>query len=270
METFTRRLSAHFPDKIKNIEILRQNGKYLPGYEIGEMLETTDLVVNDVKRFGKFIAFYMPGGYMLCHNAMSGYWDSREEPWTFDYVEGKREAKADDVRVEIELLKNGTLRFHDARLFGSLRFRKSSCTPLDVRSRQDLGPDALCTPMSGWPDSSFTKDDLWNACVKRPQKTIKELLTDQRVVAGIGNIYSSEILWHACIDPRDLAGTLSSVDVGKIVEETQRVLQQALELDLRYDKYLMVYRQKECVCGEPIVNVKIAGRSTYFCENCQE
>lgn len=245
--------------EIETIIVHRQNGKYLPGKEKEQLLFDN---INGLRRRGKFMVFETMKGLLVCHNAMSGYWDTADNPWTFDYVEGKRETTEKDMRVSLHLSDGTALCFHDARLFGSLRFYPGAREEREVRSLRDLGPDAL--------GEDWFPSTLIEACQSRESKTIKEVLMDQEAVAGIGNIYAAEALFKAKIRPDRKSMSLSADEFGELHHCCRYVMRAALDRELNYDG-LLVYRRKDCaVCGGPISKIEIAKRGTYFCPNCQK
>jgi formamidopyrimidine-DNA glycosylase len=109
---------------IRSIHVIRSNGKYLNVRRAGSEFTqygAGHLDVIDVYRMGKRVVFDLASGaYIVIHNAMTGYLDWAHEPWTFDYVEGKRKVAATDIRVQFHFSDGKILRFHDARLFGSV------------------------------------------------------------------------------------------------------------------------------------------------------
>jgi formamidopyrimidine-DNA glycosylase len=121
---------------------------------------------------------------------------------------------------------------------------------------------------------------------KKKKAPIGIILMDQNLMAGIGNIYRSEILYDAGILPTRQAADLSSEERKKIYNSIKKVLKQAIKLrgtsdsDYRdtagapgnFQRILRVYRQekKKCQkCGTIIVRQKLGGRSVFFCEKCQ-
>lgn len=115
---------------------------------------------------------------------------------------------------------------------------------------------------------------------------IKQVLMDQKVIAGIGNIYSDEILWEAKIHPLKDVSKLSNNELHKIYKALKKILLKAIKLggesisDFRrisgergyFDKERKVYRREgeNCKrCGIKIKKNKLGGRSTYFCPKCQ-
>jgi formamidopyrimidine-DNA glycosylase len=271
-------MASYLNSRVSGTRILKaqvHRGRYLPEEQTNDL---EDHLIISVNRRGKYLIFQLDVGFLVCHNAMSGFWDLEEEPWTFDYVEGKRTATEKDVRVSIKICKNGSLaletsriRFHDSRLFGSLQYWSQAKTYRDVKPLRDLGPDAVLTSRQ----LANERHDLWTLsefagiCAEE-SRSIKEVLMDQRVVAGIGNIYSTEALWQSKIDPRRSGSEISVDELARLHLAVVNILYRSINGGIDYKNFLRVYRQKKCECGQTILNEKICGRSTYFCENCQK
>jgi formamidopyrimidine-DNA glycosylase len=240
--------------------------KFLPCDEYNDVIGQA---IVDVYRRGKFIIFMTSSGAILAHNAMSGYWDMTEEPWTFDYVEGKREATDSDVRVTFKLemgLEERSLRYHDARMFGSIRYMDP--TQLAVKLSK-LGPEADHT-MSLYEPVQVLTTEHFNALCTGHYKSVKELLMNQDKIAGVGNIYASETCWFAGVDPHRTSDSLTATERNRVFLGIRSVLRQALERRLDYGG-LKVYRRTQCEnCKSPISTNKIKGRSTYWCARCQD
>lgn len=128
-----------------------------------------------------------------------------------------------------------------------------------------LGPDAA--------DPSWTAEQLGEALATR-RGPIKPALLDQKLVAGLGNIYAAESLWRARIDPRASSRELEPRRVKKLRQAIAKVLERAtgsrytaadrVKLDV-YDREGKPCRR----CRTPIERIVQAGRSTYFCPVCQ-
>jgi formamidopyrimidine-DNA glycosylase len=135
-----------------------------------------------------------------------------------------------------------------------------------------LGPDAL--------DPGLTARRLADALSSR-RIPIKVALLDQRVVAGVGNIYASEALWRSKIDPRRPANRLSAPELSSLLRAVRATLTAALERQRRYygssagdeadDRFAVYDREGEPCrrCRSPIKRITQAARSTYFCPFCQ-
>jgi formamidopyrimidine-DNA glycosylase len=123
--------------------------------------------------------------------------------------------------------------------------------------------------------------------LSRSKRPLKEFLLDQTRVAGIGNIYSCESLWHARLDPRRRANTLKPQEARRLHKAIVSVLARALECCLHpapdfrnpewwfegLEQILRAYGREgqPCRrCGEPIRRIEQGGRSTYCCGRCQK
>jgi formamidopyrimidine-DNA glycosylase len=254
----------------------RAAAKYLPPDEAAAVVGQT---IRGVFRRGKFIVFMLERGALLCHNAMSGYWDSSDSPWTFDYVEGKRDPGEGDVRVQLMVGRlfpdaEGNnwagrpygLRFHDARMFGSLRY----VSPEDLAAKLSaLGPDAYRTAHLYEPNAVMD-EDRFVAAFGKSRHAIKAALMEQDRMAGVGNIYASEACWVAGIDPRRACRDLTKEDLQALFAAVHVALRGALLRKLDYGG-LKIYRRKECPqCKTAVVAEDLKGRKTFWCPTCQK
>ncbi|MBI4375997.1 MAG: bifunctional DNA-formamidopyrimidine glycosylase/DNA-(apurinic or apyrimidinic site) lyase [Elusimicrobia bacterium] len=166
------------------------------------------------------------------------------------------------------MLQGEILGFHDARRFGRV-----GC-PLP-----ELGPEPL--------DSCFDPAYLHKALHDR-KAPIKALLMDQRIVAGIGNIYATESLFQAGIKPRRPAGRLSKPEMARLVKAIKTVLRRAVKLGGstledaayldplgrpgRFQKRVSVYGRSVGACGHALKATRkpISGRTSLFCPICQK
>lgn len=205
-----------------------------------------------VTRRGKYLVFKLRRGKasftLLGHLGMSGdmYVAPREQP----------EPKHAAVVLSLGREK---LIYEDTRYFG--RFT------LDTRPLEYLGPEPLGTDFEL---EAFAK------ALRRSSQAIKVKLLDQCLVAGLGNIYASEALFHARIHPRVPARKLSDEQIARLWKAIPKVLRHAIRHGTtRGDGYigrLAVYdrRGKPCrVCKTAIRRIVQGARSTYFCAKCQ-
>lgn len=107
--------------------------------------------------------------------------------------------------------------------------------------------------------------------------TIKSALMNQEALAGIGNIYSDEILFHARVHPKRPVGKLDDKTLRTIYRQMHKVLPKAIECKVQPEKfpksYLLPHRHPDehCPrCGEPLKTLKVSGRTAWICENCQQ
>jgi formamidopyrimidine-DNA glycosylase len=187
---------------------------------------------------------------------------------------GDRSALPPYARGCFELESGEQLLYVDIRTLGKMGVLPAAQWNARVEL---LGPEPL--------DRSFTAEQLAQR-LRVTRRRIKEVLLDQRVVAGIGNIYASEALFRAGIHPRARANRLSRPAVRRLHAAIRDVLREALRFKgttvLNYanadgesgvfQERLRVYDRADesCPrCGRPVRRIVQAQRSTYFCVNCQ-
>jgi formamidopyrimidine-DNA glycosylase len=196
--------------------------------------------------------------YVVTHNAMTGYFDWEHEPWTFDYVEGKRSSTPSDVRVLLTFESGRVLRFHDVRLFGRMDYSES--LPSGV------GPELMRTPnmMPGLRVITLRQF----ATLLESNWPVKSLLMQQSFVAGLGNIYANEGCHLAGLDPRTRACEVRPHLVPVLLEALRCVVSHSIPT-VRYD-WLNVYRRTRCgTCDRQVTRINLKGRATFICEGCQ-
>jgi formamidopyrimidine-DNA glycosylase len=220
-----------------------------------------------VERRAKYLLFQLSGNFtLLGHLGMSGSYVLRSQ--------GTQRQNHDHVIFELD--DGRELVYHDPRRFGLLLAVKSH----DVQNHpllQHLGVE----PLSNAFNAGYLADAL-----KRRKGAIKNVLMDQKLVVGVGNIYASEALFHCGIDPQIPASSCLE-HTHEIVESVQTVLQAAIESGgstLRnyatasgdtgyFQHHFAVYGKEgeECIiCSQKIRKILQAGRSTFFCQSCQK
>jgi formamidopyrimidine-DNA glycosylase len=219
--------------------------------------------VRGVERRGKYLVLQLSDGCLVMHFRLDGQLLWFESQKTTGHV---------DVAFE---MKHGTLGFVDQRHFGRVQW---VATPEAIAAIAAMGVDPL--------SKEFTAARL-AGLLAGSRRPLKLFLLDQGKIAGIGNIYSNEAMWHARIDPRRPASTLSAVEARKLHKAIVEVLRRALECclhpepDLRdanwwfqgLERIVRVYGRegKKCRrCGSPIQRIAQGGRSTFWCANCQK
>jgi len=248
-----------FPDS-RGIRFL---GSYSPA-DFQQKL--TGRTIKDVRRRGKYLLFSFDSESILAiHLGMTGKLLYRPADTPADKF----------VRMKFVLSNGYEIRFADPRKFGKMFI----ISPTDDKLMESLGPEPL--------SPSFTVDYLQKV-LSRHRKKIKEVLLDQKIIAGIGNIYSDEILFRAKIHPERSACSLLQEEIFLLFSAMQEILRAAIVArgttagDRQYlnttgkpGKFqyrLQVYQRRgqECLrCGRVIVSKKFGGRSGYFCPQCQ-
>jgi len=167
------------------------------------------------------------------------------------------------TRALIDLTDGTRIELNDRRALSAMSFHPAGEDPLPR-----LGMEAN--------DPGLDAQYLSTALAKR-RGPIKPALMDQKVIAGLGNIYAAEALWRAKISPRASASSLSKSRLQKLVDAIRAVLSPGNRPPGRYtDKRnrhrFGVYDREgeQClVCGTTIKRIVQAGRSTYYCPKCQ-
>ena len=174
--------------------------------------------------------------------------------------------------------KEQNLIYNDTRRFGAMDLVKSEAV-LSHKWLRNLGPEPL--------SSEFSLNYLEKRLIRK-KNTIKSALMSQEVVAGIGNIYASEILWKSRVSPLRLSDSLRRIEINRIIKETKNVLNNAILKggsslkDFKntsggmgyFQMHFSVYdREKESCknkkCSNKIQRIIQSGRSSFFCNNCQ-
>lgn len=221
--------------------------------------------IQTVSRRGKYLLLNCQSGGMLIHLGMTGYLrilSNAIVPETHDHF---------DLLFQDGII----LRLNDVRRLGSVLWAGS--TPDTYKLLVDLGPEPLTDDFDG--------TYLYQKSRAR-KVTVKQFIMDPKVVAGVGNIYANEALFHAGIRPTTPAGRLSKARSLALVAAIKSVLTASIKaggtmLDFRdgteklgyFHQKLVVYGRdgQPCtICNTPIQFNRIGKRSIYYCKTCQQ
>jgi len=215
--------------------------------------------IVDILRKGKYLVIELNHSLsILIHLAMAGKITTEKT---------LSEPNKKHLVARIKLNSNSFINYVDTRFGHFLLYNKK-----DVESVLNrLGPDIL--------SNEFTVNYLFTNSSKSNKK-IKELLMDQELQCGIGNIYGDEILFESSILPYKISKKLSFDNIKTIVSNAKKILKLSIKykgtsFDSAYSignfqKHLNVYGQKVCKkCGTKIKKITISGRTSYFCPHCQ-
>jgi formamidopyrimidine-DNA glycosylase len=225
-------------------------------------------LIGNLCRRGKYILIELDGdGVLLLHLGMSGR-----------IIAGGAGSNAPHDHVVLTLDDGAVIRFNDARRFGTLdyiRRGEEGSHPLLA----GLGPEPL--------EPGFDGDCLARRLAGK-LTPIKAALLDQRVVAGLGNIYVCEALFRARLSPRRLAGTIVGGRAKRLADAIREVLTEAIEAggsslrdyvqtngELGYFQHRWAVYGHEgdpcpgCDCGAAVRRIVQAGRSTFYCPRRQ-
>ena len=250
--------------KIKNIKVLDKKLRWpIDSKKIGK---TTGKTIKQVKRRGKYILLQLdePLLTIVIHLGMTGIISFRKNN---EY----KKRKHDHFLMHFD---EYILVYNDVRKFGSIHITNQISSMFLLK---DLGPE----PMS----QKFNIDYLFEIANRRTC-SVKELIMNQRVVVGIGNIYATEALFLSRIHPAALANKISKEKYQILIKNIKHVLSKAISMGGStikdfinpegnpgyFSQELLVYKKKYCPVHKKnlIDNIKIAGRSSFFCDKCQK
>ena len=233
--------------------------------------------VLNLKRRSKYILIDLnTGETLLIHLGMSGkilVSDSKIGNYFYEYSKG-----SDHDHVIFELNDGTKLTYNDPRRFGAMDLAKTD----DLNNHkflEKLGPEPL--------GNNFNSDYLKTELSKR-ESPIKNVLLNQSVVAGLGNIYVCEALFMSGISPKKRASKISKIKCEELVRNIRAVLMSAIEAggsslkdftDIQGNsgyfqfEFYVYGRENECCkiknCGRKIKRISQSGRSSFYCPSCQ-
>jgi formamidopyrimidine-DNA glycosylase len=257
--------------KIKSVEVTgtRSVRRHRNKKEFIGLLEGRK--ITSVQRRGKYLVIRLDGvEALVVHLGMSGQ---------LLRVKSAREKPPKHTHVVITFTQGGLLRFVDPRTFGEMFVTKYDDLEEQVEELAHLGLDPLETAMS-W--------DLFGRMLAEKKARLKNLLMDQKFIAGIGNVYSDEILFNAGLKWDRMSDSLSQQEVRRLYRAISETLQDAVKyrgssladeqyVDLfgqpgEYQLYHQVYDKEGAPCQRcrrPLRRARFSNRSTFFCEACQ-
>lgn len=239
--------------ELPEVETIRRQ---LVGKIIGKKLLDREIV--GVRRRAKLLIIdFKNGDSLVFHLKLTGQLIFNGEP-------------SRHTRKVFNFKDGSCLVFNDLRKFGWHKIVKKS-----ELIEKNFGPEPL--------EMDFkTFEDILS---RKPKIRIKTLLMDQKMIAGIGNIYSDEVLFASGVRPTRLAKSLKGLEKKKIFQNIKKILRKAIKyggssvehyLDAcgkkgNYVRYHKAYQHKTCsVCKGNMVKMKIGGRSAHFCPRCQK
>ena len=238
--------------------------------------------ISNVRRRGKAIIIELENGWSLVtHLRMTGQMVYRgEENWGAGHPNEDflNDLPNKSTRVEIDFEDETKLFFNDQRKFGYMKL-----LPIpeieNLPFFQKLGPEPL--------EDNFTVEILKNRLSKKQNSMIKPAILEQSVIAGVGNIYADEALWRAKIHPETRVKDFSNEDFVNLHEAIRFVMNESIKRGGSTDRnyvnadgsrgnylnYAAVYHKdgEPCKrCGTEISKIRVGGRGTHFCTNCQK
>lgn len=269
-------------ESLRRILVRTAVGRTIVSVRIGEARLRRRVVANfadaiagrrivKLSRRAKYLIVELDGDHvMLVHLGMSGSLTHRHD----GFDAGDFDPRHD--HLEFSLDDTSRLVYNDPRRFGIVRLVERAALP-STAELKGLGPEPL--------SRDFNAGYL-AAKARGRTASIKNLIMDQRIVAGIGNIYASEILFRAGVRPTRRAGRVTRSEIEKIAASVPVILRAAIDrngttfrsyrdsrgLPGRFATRLRVYGRegKPCyTCSTPIKNVVVGQRASFFCPQCQ-
>jgi formamidopyrimidine-DNA glycosylase len=221
--------------------------------------------VEGIRRRGKWILVDLGGAPVLrVHLGMTGQFT----------VVSAGEAAPDHLHLRFKLDNGGELRYRDPRRFGCAEWFADRAV-LAAAMDEELGPEPFGL------DGGYLRDSF-----RRTERSLKAILLDQTVLAGVGNIYADEALFRARLHPARRGCSLPAAECDRLREAIEEVLMRAIEsrgstirdyvggsgLRGGFQNEFSVYGRtgEPCPeCGMAVECMRLAGRATHFCPNCQ-
>lgn len=222
--------------------------------------------ITDITRRAKYIIFTLNNNQtILIHLRMTGH---------FYYItpQTSNQPYQKYRTAQFHFTDNTSLTFNAIRRFERLQLLNPHQL---TQTLSKLGPEPL--------DPSFTSQKFHLLLKQAPSSIIKTKLLDQTFIAGIGNIYAQEALYHAKIHPAKKVKDIPTSKLTSLYHSLRTILQQSIDrggttvynyahLDGKgnFQDFLAVYQKDLCLKNHPISNLTQNGRSTYYCQTCQK
>ncbi|WP_163538140.1 DNA-formamidopyrimidine glycosylase [Gracilibacillus sp. YIM 98692] len=253
--------------QIKDIEIKWPKIIKQPD-DIGEFKQRIiKQTIQDIRRKGKFLLFDLDHDVIVSHLRMEGKYG----------VYHKNEPYIDHTHIIFHFTDDRQLRYRDVRKFGTMHLWEKG-TEHEQKPLNQLAKDPIA--------EDFSLKEFTNK-VQKSDRSIKNILLDQSVIAGLGNIYVDETLFLAAVHPLTKGSELSKKQIKKILEAAIQTLEMAIKqggTTIRsyvnsqgqigmFQQQLHVYGKQgeSCTkCQTHIEKVKVSGRGTHFCPVCQK
>ncbi len=252
--------------RITNIKIYHNNIIAYPEVDIFTK-NILNQKITDMSRYGKWLIFILEDYYLLSHLRMEGKY----------FFKNPKDQLSKHDHVVFTLDNNEELRYNDVRKFGKMYL-------IEKDKIKEIGPltELGYEPWDNKLTINYLKEKYHNK--KLP---IKTLLLDQSIITGIGNIYADEILFLSKINPNKKPTELTDQNLKDIIKYTKQVLENAIKkggstirsytsvdgVHGLFQQELLVHTKENepCpICKNKIIKIKVGGRGTYYCPNCQK
>ena len=242
------------------------------------------LKFKKISRRSKYLLFFFDKDIvMLVHLGMTGKFffvnSKRRKYKTSFYYDLNEEKDKKHDRIIFDLSNDNKLIYNDIRKFGFIKFVKRVSLDQNIHLKH-LGPEPLSTEFSV---------EYFKNFIKGRERTIKDLLMDQKFISGLGNIYVNEILFFSGVRPTKKIKKIKDFEIQKIVKYSKKIISKAIILggssikDFSsssgkrgsFQQYFSVYGKKGKNCSKAkcigkIKKIVIANRASFFCNKCQK
>ena len=284
VETIVRRLGEVLPHKVISAITVSKEKSFQ-----GDFQSLIGLPILSVSRRAKLIRFHLPNGLnLLAHLKMTGQFIYDDNSGTrlggghptADWVS---ELPSKHTRIVFELVegdandgfkKRSKLFFNDQRIFGWVRLVTDAQVELEYNK---YGPDI---------HTDAASVEYFSQKLSKTGRKIKQVIMDNSIISGVGNIYACDGLNLCKIHPERKANSLTALEVSQLLTALKKVIILGIELGGatidnyrtvdgfagKYQEQVLVYgREGESCknCGGAITKTKIGGRGTFFCPSCQ-
>lgn len=245
---------------LREIEIF-ENYKSIPNLE--EFDSIKNLRVKNVYRIAKYILINFEEYTLQVHLGMTG---------RIRYSDKKENFGWDKIRFEFENSHNEKffINFTDTRKFGKIKILKNVSINTGYEPLLEVSEKIEETAKK----------------IQTKNTEIKNILLDQKVISGLGNIYSNDTLFHSKTNPLIKGKNLSTEKIIQIIQSAKTILEEGIKYggsSLRdkmysdifgnygeYQDHFQIYERKKCKdCGEQVLKIQVKKRATYYCPKCQ-
>ena len=264
VETTIKGLSILIGEKIVDVNIYTKKLRYTIPSLISKKIKEVRII--DIRRIAKYIIITLSNGYSLViHLGMSGRLK----------LVNKSEKNEKHDHVVFNLKKSNKLAFNDPRKFGFIDMDLTN-NIYKKKYINILGIDAL--------DKKLNSKCLFKK-INNSEAAIKQILLNQKIISGIGNIYANEILFHSKISPFTKGKNLTHHKLSILIKSIKLILRQAIKyggssiknyksssgtLGNFQENFLVYNKEKQKVSGFVIKKIFQHGRSTYYCPEIQK
>lgn len=248
--------------KVANIKIIYPKIITKDSLDLNLLINKT---LKEINTIGKYLLFDFDEYILISHLRMEGKYFIKDEHDSYEKHE----------HIIINFKDNISLRYHDTRKFGTMQ----------LINKEDLNNTKSISKLASEP-FNLNKEEFYNK-VSKKNTSIKNILLDQTIINGLGNIYANEVLYSSNINPLRKGNTLTREETDKLVDSSIIILDKAIKekgttiksytsslgVEGNYQQYLKVHLKENelcTVCNNKIIKIKIGGRSTYYCNICQK